>query len=108
MRKFLLTIIALGASAFSSELPICEEFTGEQNVSCVAGDSTALIITAHADGSKTYEFYKGDRKMYLEYGENYVLASNGRKTLNIDHIPNENTEFYIDELMFGLIEDIDF
>ena len=108
MRKLFLTIIALGAFAFGSELPICDEFNNEPQISCVAGDSTALIISVHADGSKSYEFYKKDKKVYLEYGESYVLASNGRKTLNIDHIPNANTEIYINELLFGLIDEIDF
>lgn len=108
MRKTFLTIAILAAFAVSTELPICEEFANETNVSCVAGDSTALIISVHADGSKSYEFYKNDKKVYLEYGESYVLASNGRKTLNIDHIPNANTEFYINELLFGLIDELDF
>lgn len=108
MRKQILTILALGSMAFANDLPICEEFANETNVSCVAGDSTALIISVHADGSKSYEFYKNDKKVYLEYGESYVLVSNGRKTLNLDHIPNANTEIYINELLFGLIDEIDF
>ena len=108
MRKLFLTILALSAFALANDLPICEEFEHETNVSCVAGDSQALIITYHADNSRTYEFFKGDHKIYLEYGENYVFASNGKRTLELDSIPSDNKVAYIDELMFGLIESIDF
>ena len=107
MRKLFLTI-ALAVSAYSAELPICEEFEGETNVSCVAGERHAVIITYHSDGSRTYEYFKDDRKIYLEYGENYVYASDGRRTLDLDHIPNENKTAYIDELFFGLIDSLDF
>ena len=108
MRKLFLTIIALGAFAFGSELPICDEFNNEPQISCVAGDNTALIITYHADKSRTYEFYKNDRKVFLEYGENFVYASDGRRKIELDTIPNADKTAYIDDLMFGLIESIDF
>ena len=108
MRKLFLTIFALSAFALANDLPICEEFEGETNVSCVAGERHAVIITYHSDGSRTYEYFKDDRKIYLEYGENYVYASDGRRTLDLDHIPNENKTAYIDELFFGLIDSLDF
>ena len=108
MRKLFLTITLLAAFAVSAELPICEEFEGEQNISCVAGDNTALIITYHADKSRTYEFFKGDKKVYLEYGDKFVYASDGRRKLELDTIPSSDKIAYIDELMFGLIESIDF
>ena len=108
MRKLLLTIIAISAFALANDLPICEEFEGEKNISCVAGDNTALIITYHADKSRTYEFFKGDKKVYLEYGDKFVYASDGRRKIELDTIPNANKPAYIDELMFGLIESIDF
>lgn len=108
MRKLFLTLFVLGSMALANDLPICEEYANETNVSCVAGESQALIITYHVDGSRSYEFYKNDRKIYLEYGENYVFASNGKRTLELDSIPSDNKVAYIDELMFGLIESIDF
>lgn len=108
MRKLFLTIITLGAFAFGSELPICDEFNNEPQISCVAGDNTALIITYHADNSRTYEFFKGDKKVYLEYGDKFVYASDGRRKIELDTIPNADKIAYIDELMFGLIESIDF
>lgn len=108
MRKLFLTIIALGAFAFGSELPICDEFNNEPQISCVAGEKQAVIISYHKDGSRTYEFFKGDKKVYLEYGENFVYASDGRRKIELDTIPNADKIAYIDELFFGLIESIDF
>ena len=108
MRKLFLTIIALSAFALANDLPICEEYEGEKNISCVAGETQAVIISYHKDGSRTYEFFKGDKKVYLEYGDKYVYASNGRRKLELDSIPSNNKTAYIDELFFGLIESIDF
>lgn len=108
MRKQILTILALGSMALANNLPICEEYEGEPHISCVAGDNTALIITYHADNSRTYEFFKGDKKVYLEYGDKFVYASDGRRKIELDTIPNADKTAYIDELMFGLIESIDF
>ena len=108
MRKQILTFFALGSMALANDLPICEEFNNEPQISCVAGDNTALIITYHADKSRTYEFYKNDRKVFLEYGENFVYASDGRRKIELDTIPNADKTAYIDDLMFGLIESIDF
>lgn len=108
MRKTFLTIAILAAFAVSAELPICEEYEGEQNISCVAGEKQAVIISYHKDGSRTYEFFKGDKKVYLEYGDKYVYASDGRRKLDLDTIPSADKIAYIDELFFGLIESIDF
>ncbi len=108
MRKQILTILALGSMTLANDLPICEEFEGENNVSCVAGETQAVIISYHKDGSRTYEFFKGDRKIYMEYGDKYVYASDGRRKLELDTIPSADKIAYIDELFFGLIESIDF
>ena len=51
---------------------------------------------------------KGDKKVYLEYGDKFVYASDGRRKLELDTIPSSDKIAYIDELMFGLIESIDF
>lgn len=108
MSKLFLTIITLSAFALANDLPICEEYEGEKNISCVAGETQAVIISYHKDGSRTYEFFKGDKKVYLEYGDKYVYASDGRRKLELDSIPSNNKTAYIDELFFGLIESIDF
>ncbi len=108
MRKMLFTILTLCAVAFATELPICEEFEGEKNVSCVAGDRQAVIITYHADGSRSYEYFKDNRKIYLEYGENYVYASDGKRKIDVSPIPNDDHIAYIDELFYGLIDSLDF
>lgn len=105
MRKLFLTILTLSIFSFSHELPICEEYESEPNIKCISSDKQAVIITTHLDGSRTYEYFSNNKKIYLEYGENYVLASNGIKTLNVSPIPTEKddidryiTEVY--ELMF--------
>lgn len=108
MRKTFLTIIALSAFALANDLPICEEFEGEQNISCVAGENTAVIISYHSDGGRSYEFYKNDRKIYMETNQTYVFASDGRRKIELDSIPSSDKIAYIDELFFGLIESIDF
>jgi len=108
MRKQILTLLAFGSMALANDLPICEEYEGEQNISCVAGDSQAVIISYHKDGSRSYEFFKGDRKIYMETNQTYVFASDGRRNLDLDSIPSNNKTAYIDELFFGLIESIDF
>lgn len=108
MRKTFLTIAILAAFAVSAELPICEEYEGEQNISCVAGENTAVIISYHSDGGRSYEFYKNDRKIYMETNQTYVFASDGRRKIELDSIPSMDKTAYLDELFFGLIESIDF
>jgi hypothetical protein len=108
MRKLFLTIAILAAFAVSAELPICVEYNNEPQISCVAGEKQAVIISYHSDGSRSYEFYKNDRKIYMEYSQNYVFASDGRRKIELDSIPSDNMTAYVDELFFGLIEAIDF
>jgi hypothetical protein len=106
MRK-LLTLLTISTLAFSAELPICEEFSHETNVSCVVGENSAIIITTHPNG-KTYEIYKGDKKAYMEFNESYIYASDGKRVLELDSIPNSNTDKYISEVVASLVDAIDF
>ena len=80
----------------------------DPKVACVAGEKQAVIISYHKDGSRTYEFFKGDRKIYMETNQTYVFASDGRRKIELDSIPSSDKIAYIDELFFGLIESIDF
>ena len=108
MRKMLFTILTLGALAFGADMPICEEYEGEPNVSCVTGDNRAVLITQHADGSRTLEYFKDNRKIYLEIGENYVYASDGTRKIDVSPIPSSDHVAYIDELFYGLIDTLEF
>lgn len=108
MRKQILTILTLGSMALANDLPICEEFQNEPQISCVAGENTAVIISYHSDGGRSYEFYKNDRKIYMETNQTYVFASDGRRKIELDSIPSMDKTAYLDELFFGLIESIDF
>ena len=98
--------ISLCVSAFSAELPICEEFAGEENISCVAGDSLAVITSRSPEG-RTYEFYSGDRKAYLELSaDGAILASSGVRALELPGIPTDSTERYISEVLDAILDDI--
>lgn len=96
------------AMAFASELPNCAEFEGEKNINCVRGDSTAVITSITPEG-KSIEFFKGDRKGYLELNKDgAILASTGRRVLNLPFIPADSTEAYISEVLESILEDIGF
>ena len=102
------------AAIFSmgAELPICEEFTAEKNINCVREGEKAVITTLQEDGTKTLEFFKGDRKSYMEIGpDGSIYASSGFRHLALDHIPVEGTdavEGYIYAVLMGVVDDIGF
>ena len=108
MRNIPIIIGLAVASGMAVELPICEEFAGESGISCTSTDSVAVIST-YSDEGKTIEFYANGRKAYLEIGtDGHVLASSGKRLLNLDAIPVEigGDNAYLSELMDGLLEDI--
>lgn len=106
MRIHLPIIAGLAVAGFCAELPICEEFTGESNIQCVAGDSVA-VITSRSETGRSYEFFSGSRKAYLEVSaDGAILASSGIRTLNIDSIPAKDTDRYISEVLDGILADI--
>ena len=89
-------------------MPVCEEFEGESNISCVRSDSVAVVSSLSATG-RTIEFYKGSRKAYLEISEDgAIYASSGSRHLGIPVIPTDSTERYIGELLESILEDISF
>lgn len=104
-----LPVTVIGAAfafAMGSETPICEEFAGESNISCVASDTLAVITSQSATG-RSYEFFKGHRKAYLELStDGAILASSGIRTLNLPAIPSDSTERYISEILEGILDDI--
>lgn len=99
----MLTVCAMGA-----ELPVCEEFAGEENISCVRSGDMAVISSLTPTG-RSIEFFKGDRKGYMEISnDGSVLASSGIRLLSVERIPSEDTERYLSELMDSIVEDIGF
>lgn len=108
MRKLLFTIAILATFTFSANLPICEEFKGEKNITCLKGEKQAVIITTHADGSKTYEFFVGDKKAYIELGESKIYASSGLRHMDVAKIPAEDVERYVRDVFESVVEDIGF
>lgn len=107
MRKFFLTISVLACAVFSHDLPICEEFANEKNITCVVGDNDAVITVLHADGSRTYEFFHNGRKIYMEYSEKSILAVSPKRKMNVAQIPAENVDQYVSEVLDALLDDLD-
>lgn len=99
-------IAGLAVAGFCADTPICEEFIGESNISCVASDSLA-VITSQSPTGRSYEFFKGRKKAYLEVSvDGAILASSGIRSLNLPAIPTDSTERYISEVLDGLLDDI--
>ena len=108
MRNIPVIIGLAVACSMAVELPICEEYVGEENISCTATDSAAVITSYGSDG-KTIEFYANGQKAYLEIGsDGHLLASSGRRMLNLDAIPVDidGDNGYLEELLDGLLDDI--
>jgi len=98
--------LALATSAFCTETPICEEFSGESNVECVSNDSIA-VITSRSPSGRTYEFYNGNRKAYLEVSaDGSIYASTGVRKLSLPSIPTDSTERYVSDLLDAILDEI--
>ena len=108
INKIFWLVLAGAVLAGATEMPICEEFNDEPNITCVATDRQAVIITTHADGSKSYEFFKDGRKIYLETDYKGIYAQSPSRKLELAQIPSENTDSYVSEVLFGLLDDIEF
>ena len=109
MCKFFLTISVLACAVFSHahDLPICEEFKNEPNITCIRGDHDAVITVLHADGSRTYEFWHNGKKIYMEYGNNSILAVSPKRKMNLAHIPADDADQYVSEVLDALLDDLD-
>lgn len=107
MRKFFLTISVLACAVFSHDLPICEEFANEKNITCVVGDNDAVITSLHSDGSRTYEFWHNGHKIYMEYSEKSILAVSPKRKMEVAEIPAENVDQYVSEVLDALLDDLD-
>ena len=106
MRNLPIIIGLTVAAAMSAELPVCEEFAGERNISCVRSGDRA-VITSLTESGKSIEFFKGDRKGYLEVSaDGHVLASTGIRLLDVERIPAEDTEEYLTELLESILDDV--
>ena len=109
MKAFRFIPVAAGLAmgmAMAAETPVCAEFEGEQNITCVQNDSVAVISSISATG-RSIEFYKGHRKGYIEISEDgSIYASSGTRYIGIPAIPAEDKEGYIGELMESILDDI--
>lgn len=101
-------IALLGGAAMAAELPVCEEFAGEEAVHCVRGEEFAVITTKTPEGT-TYEFFQGSRKAYVEVSaDGRLYASSGSRRLQVAAIPAENTGDYVWEVVKAVTGDIGF
>ena len=97
--------MALGLS-MGADMPVCEEFEGEENVSCVQSGDVA-VITSMSESGKSYEIYKAGRKAYLEVStDGSFYASSGLRHISLPKVPAEDTERYMAELFESLLDDI--
>ncbi len=112
MRNIAVLCGAMAIVSMGAELPICEEFAEESHISCVRGEDNAVITALHEDGTKTLEFFKGDKKAYMEIGsDGSIYASSGIRHLSLSRLPvegDEAVEAYIYEVLMSLVEDIAF
>ena len=105
MRNLPVIIGIVAACAFADELPICEEFHGEEHIRCVSTDEGAVVISNFADAVQ-YEFYAADgRKGYI-YLDGGVIANTARRHLKVASIPAENKDAYIREVFNAVMADI--
>ena len=105
MRHLPVIIGIAAACAFSAELPICEEFAGENHIQCVSTDKAAVVISTFSDAVQ-YEFYAADgRKGYI-YLDGGVIANTWKRHLKVASIPAENKDEYIREVFNAVMDDI--
>lgn len=98
--------VAAGIS-LGAELPICEEFYGE-NVDCVREGERAVIVSRDGE-TVTYEFFVKDRKSVVELkGDVAVFARSYSRKLDLDKIPvdTERQGEYTAEVMSAVLDDI--
>ena len=116
--KNIAIICGLAASlSMGMELPVCEEFEGE-NITCERSDHAAVILTTHDDGGKTLEFFhsvkNNTKKAYMEISaDGSLYASSGKRHLYLSRIPTaedgaEAAEAFLYEVLLSVVDDIGF
>ena len=106
MRNLPVILGIAAAAAFAEQLPICEEFAGEDHIQCVSTDRAAVIISTFEDGSVQYEFYTTDGGKGYIYIDGGVYASTAKRHLKVAAIPAENKDEYIREVFNAVTDDI--
>lgn len=105
MNKIFAIIGMAAVGAMAADLPICEEFNGESNVECVAGETSAVIISHFTDGSVAYEFFTAKGKGYVQI-DGGIFARSAKRALDVANIPAEDKERYIAEVFDAVMDDI--
>jgi hypothetical protein len=106
MKRNLPIIIGISTMvAFAHEMPICEEFIGEEHIQCVATDKAAVIISTFND-SVQYEFYTDDGHKGYIYFDGGVVANTSKRHLKVATIPTENADEYVQEVFNVVMDDI--
>lgn len=103
MKRNLPIIIGIATMvAFADEMPICEEFIGE-NIQCVATDRAAVVISTYND-SVQYEFYTDDGHEGYIYLDGGVVANTSTRHQKVATIPTENAD-YVQEVFNAVMND---
>lgn len=105
MRNLPVIIGIAAIAAFAHEMPICEEFAGEEHIRCVSTESAAVIISTFSDGVQ-YEFYTADGQKGYVYLDGGIVAGSAKRRLDVAAIPNEDREEYVREVFNAVMDDI--
>ncbi len=106
MRNLPIIIGIAAMAAFAHDMPICEEFAGEQHIQCVVTDKAAVVISTFND-SVQYEFYTADGHKGYIYLDGGVVASTSKRHLNVATIPAEDADEYVREVFNAVMDDIE-
>ena len=105
MRNLPIIIGIAAMAAIAHEMPICEEFAGENHIQCVSTDKAAVVISTFND-SVQYEFFTSDGHKGYIYLDGGVIASTAKHHLKVASIPAENADEYVQEVFNAVMDDI--
>lgn len=109
--KLMINIAVAATMTMAVELPICETFNDEPNITCVSNDSSAVIMVRHEDGLSV-EFFKNSKKVYVQVddgGTGYIYYS-GRHHKMDTSMPSMTTsemDNYFKEILEMVNEDLE-
>jgi hypothetical protein len=105
MRNLPIVIGIVEACVFADQLPVCEEFAGEEHIQCVSTDRAAVIISRF-DDSVQYEFYTADGHKGYIYLDGGVTVNTAKRHMDIAAIPADDKDEYVREVFNAVMDDI--
>jgi hypothetical protein len=105
MRNLPIVIGIAAIAAMAHDMPICEEFAGEEHIQCVSTDRAAVVIS-HFGDSVQYEFYTADGNKGYIYLDGGVTANTAKRHLKVASIPADDKDEYVREVFDAVMDDI--